>query len=497
MDERIKKALRFIFSKPPALPLIPGEENLEPIVNYREPTPDELALGFAEGKDEEQNRAIYQAKFIPQSDRNIHFYVVGASGSGKTKFLQTLIWQDIKNGNGFGIIDPHGDLVDDVKGYLYLLSGRSQEFLHNKVVLIDPTDPKYTVGFNPLERIQGMSSAELAAELVNVFKKIWHDAWGARMEDLLKNSLIALIENNLTLAELWLFLTDREVRRKVLEKVEHPICRQYFERFNSLREQTQNEWMESTLNKSNAFMSDERVRQMFAVEKSTFNLREIIDNKKILLVRLDKGRLKESADLLGSLLLAKIQMAAFTRTDIPQSKRVPFYLYIDEFQNFATDNFIEMLAEARKYELSLVLAHQNLAQLTQNLRASILTNCRIQTFFRISRDDSNILAKEALTPIYANPPGWEFYIQALQQLPDRACIIRKSGGGVVPIRTFDLDSPWKLNKTENEEEFAETIKNFNIGMSYLVEKEKVEKEYQKRQEELTKIDEPETFKEPK
>ena len=216
-----------------------------------------------------------------------------------------------------------------------------------------------------------------------------------------------------------------------------------------------------------------------------------------MLIRLPKGNLKESADLLGSLLLAKIQMAAFTRTDTPESKRVPFYLYIDEFQNFATDNFISTLAEARKYKLSLILAHQNLAQLTQNLRASILTNCRIQTFFRISRDDSNILAKEALTPIYANPPGWESYIQVLQELPDKACIVRKAGGGVIPIKTFWLDPPWKLCGEKDEQEFNDMIKSFDIGMSFLVKKEEVEKEYRKRQEELTKIDDPETFKEPR
>src|SRR3989344_5738554 len=336
MENEFRKLFRHLFTKPKAL-LIRKEEgdgDTEPIIRSHPQTPDELALGWAEGKDEETGKEVFQLKAVPQAHRDAHFYVVGATRSGKTKFLESLIEQDIKN----------------------------------------------AVAFNPLERIAGESSARVASELTEAFKKIWHDAWGARMEHLLKNTLIALVENDLTLAELHPFLTDSLVRRKVLEKVKHTGCREYFARFNSLRVNTQDEWMESTLNKVDAFLFDDSLRQMLSSAKSSFNLREIMDTGKILIVKLDKGRFKSNADLLGSLLLAKIQAAAFSRTDIPESKRRRFYLYIDEFQNFATEAFIGVLAEASKYKLSLILAHQNLAHLPAPLRAAILSNSGLQAY---------------------------------------------------------------------------------------------------------------------
>lgn len=496
MESEFRKYIRSLFTKPKAELILPSEPQ-ELLVRSRPPNPDELALGWAAGKDETDNREVNQLKGVSQEHRDTHFYIVGASGSGKTKFLESLAKQDIENGLGFGVLDPHGDLTEDVKGYLYILKKHAPELLQEYVVLIDPTDPKYTVAFNPLERAKQESAASVASELTEAFKKIWKDAWGARMEDLLKNSLIALIENNLTLAELPLFLTNAEVRRKILEKVNHGVSRQYFDRFNSLRRTTQDEWMESTLNKVNAFLFDDSIRQMLSSPKSSFNLREIMDEGKILLVKLDKGRLKGNADLLGSLMLAKIQAAAFSRTDTPELQRQKFYLYIDEFQNFATENFISMLGEARKYRLALLLAHQNLAQLPATLRASILSNCGLQAYFRISRDDSNILAKESLAAIYNDPPGWERYIQALQELPRRGCVIKnKIDGGVIAVRTLDLLPPHELAGTD-EEQFVKEVAVCEIGKNYLCERKKIEEEYKVRRDKLTRADESESFREKK
>ena len=434
---------------------------------------------------------------MPQAQREAHFYVVGATRTGKTKFLETLIRQDIENGAGFCVIDPHGDFTEDIKGYLYALKKHAADLLQEYVVLIDPTDKVNTVTFNPLERTAGESSARVASELTEAFKKIWHDAWGARMEHLLKNTLIALVENNLTLAELHLFLTDPQVRRKVLERVNHDVCREYFERFNSLRRNTQDEWMESTLNKVDAFLFDPDIKQMLSSPKSSFNLREIMDEGKILLVKLDKGRLKGNADLLGSLLLAKIQAAAFSRTDLLKSERRMFYLYIDEFQNFATESFITMLSEARKYHLALTLAHQQLAQLSAPLRAAILSNCRLQAYFQISRDDSNILAKESLVPIYNDPPGWEWYVQELQELGDRQCYIKnKNDGGVIAVRTLDREEPHK-EAGMGEREFATEVAGAGIGRKYLRERKTIEADYRERLKKLIEVEEPKSFREPK
>src|SRR3989344_5326210 len=496
MEGNFLKFLRLVFGKPKVLPIWASSENQEPLLRSRSPNPDELALGWAAGTDEAENREVHQLKGVSQEHRDTHFYVIGASGSGKTKFLESLAKQDIENGLGFGMLDPHGDLTEDVKGYLYVLKKHAAEQLQERVVLIDPTDPNYTVAFNPLERTRQESAASVASELTEAFKKIWKDAWGARMEDLLKNSLIALIENNLTLAELPLFLTNAEVRRKILEKVNHAVSRQYFDRFGSLRRTTQDEWMESTLNKVNAFLFDDSIRQMLSSPKSSFNLRDVMDEGKILLVKLDKGRLKGNADLLGSLMLAKIQAAAFSRTDTPELQRQKFYFYIDEFQNFATESFISMLGEARKYRLALTLAHQNLAQLPATLRASILSNCGLQAYFRISRDDSNILAKESLASIYQDPIGWEFYIRRLQELPRQCCVVKnKIDGGGLAVRTLDLLPPHELAETD-EDEFAGEIAECEIGKKYLRERKTIEAEYNARKKKLLEIKEPETFAEP-
>jgi hypothetical protein len=458
-----------------------------------------------------ENKQEWQLAKIRDEDRKIHFYIVGASGTGKSKFLEFLIRQDIAKGNGFGVIDPHGDLVEDVKGYLALTLPK--EVLEERVVLIDPTDEKYTIAFNPLEKLEGVSSAEIAAELVEAFKKIWIDAWGARMEDLLRNTLIALTEAELTLDNLPRFLIDDDFRENVLERVTHPIAKKYFQRFNALAPRTREEWMESTLNKVNAFLSDDRIREIFSYQKSSFNLREIMDNKKILLIKLDRGRLKENGDLLGSLLMTKIRMAAFSRSDIPREKRVPFYLYIDEFQNFATEEFIDTLSEARKYGLVLIMAHQNLSQLPRQLQDSVLTNCGIQCYFRVCRRDAEILAKEAfettgmevkavrLSPEYSDydwfsyPEEWEKYIQELENLPNRCFFAKhKIEGGVLPLRTVDVLPAYEEFGIEKED-FERLMDEIVFGKKYLLErKQKVEEKVKEKpvkeeKEKLTTLEE--------
>jgi len=481
------------------------EEEMEES-NPEPPAKDILDLGWywSERKQE------WQMAKIGDKDGKIHFYVVGASGTGKSKFLEFLIRQDIAKGNGFGVIDPHGDLVEDIKDYLALALPREE--LEERIVLIDPTDERYTVAFNPLEKIEGVSSAEIAAELVEAFKKIWIDSWGARMEDLLRNTLISLIEAELTLDNLPRFLIDDDFRENVLERVTHPIAKRYFQRFNALAPRVREEWMESTLNKVNAFLSDDRIREIFSYQKSSFNLREIMDNRKILLVKLDRGRLKENGDLLGSLLMTKIRMAAFSRSDTPKEKRIPFYLYIDEFQNFATEEFIDTLSEARKYGLVLILAHQNLSQLPKNLQDSILTNCGIQCYFRVCRRDAEILAKEAfettgmevkavkLTPEYSDydwftyPEEWERYIQELEQLPNRCFYAKhKIEGGVLPLRTAEVLPAYEEFGVEKEE-FERLMGEIVFGRKYLLERKakEVEKKVEVKpaeEEKLTTLEE--------
>lgn len=436
-------------------PLPVVQEPAEPRIRY-EYVPDTVDLGWFWS----QSNNEFQMAKIAQADRATHAYVIGASGSGKTKFLEFLIRQDIATGAGVGVIDPHGDLTEDLKGFLACRAACSGDTAEaaRRLVLIDPTDPLYTVTFNPLEPLPNCSVTEQVGELISAFRKIWASAWGVRMEDLLRNALIALGEAGLSLTDLSRFLTTRTFRTHVLESVSHPIAREYFTRFDSLTDKGQLTWIEPVMNKINALFSDERIRQIFAAPKSSFNVREIMDNGNILLIKLDKGKLKDSADLMGSLLLAKIQMAAFSRSDIPRAERVPFHLYIDEFQNFATESFAVVLSEARKYGLSLTMAHQTLAQIPAELRSIILGNTGLQVYFRINRSDAELLVKEAFeysgytvktehsgTPsFWSYKEEWEHHIKDLQTLPPRFCFAKhKIEGGIIPIQTVEIEPPWQ------------------------------------------------------
>ena len=450
---------------------------------YNEEIPGTLGLGWYWSENKEE---LQMAK-IAREDRATHFYVIGATGTGKTKFLEFLIQQDIEEGNGFGVIDPHGDLIEDIKGFVICHYDRDSEEISEKVILIEPTDPDFTVTFNPLEKLPNVSIAEQVNELVGAFKKIWSDSWGARMEDLMRNSLIALGEAEFTLLELPHFLTKRAFREMVLEKVSHPIVQDYFRRFDTLTDRAQVTWIEPVTNKINAFFSDERIRQIFASPKSSFNLREIMDEKKILLIKLEKGKLKGSADLLGSLLMAKIQITAFSRSDLPQNKRIPFYLYIDEFQNFASEGFSLVLSEARKYGLSLIMAHQTLSQISPDLRGLILGNTGIQVYFRVNRQDAQILAKEAfdysgyevksvssLRPIFwSYAEEWEHKIEELQNLPPRICYVKhKIEGGIIPLQTVEIEPAREVLGME-EDEYQEFLKDFRFGRKYLMLREEL------------------------
>jgi hypothetical protein len=413
------------------------------------------ALGWSWSKGKRE----WQLARIADEDRRQHLYVLGATGSGKTKFLEFLIRQDLVAGRGVGVIDPHGDLIEALKGALAAVARtRGTAFLREEVVLVDPADPLTSVSFNPIESHPGTDPGEQVAELIASFRKIWADSWGVRMEDLLRNSLLALSAARLSLVELPAFLTDATFRAVVLRQLTHPIARAYFDRFARLSDRAQLTWSEPVLNKINALLAHDRVRQLLAAPASTFDLRQVMDRGQVLLIKLDKGRLKDGADLLGSLLLAKLQLAAFSRSNLPVDRRRPFTLYVDEFQNFATASFGILLSEARKYGLSLVLAHQTLAQIPEELQSLILGNTGIQVAFRVNRRDAERLAKEAFTysgyavksatlqriNYWSLGEEWERYTAAVQNQPPRTAWVKhKIAGGLIPIQTADVPLPWE------------------------------------------------------
>jgi hypothetical protein len=445
--------------------------------------PDTLNLGWywSEGRQE------FQMMKIANKDRFIHLYCCGASGSGKTRFLEFLIQQDIENRSGFGVISPHADLISDIKGFLACYAEYvGDESLFERVVVIDPTDPVHTVIFNVLESPPGISATKQAGELITAFKRVWEDSWGPRMEDLLRNSLAALGESGLTLGDLPQFLTSQRFRSPVLEKVRNPIAKAYFERFDSLSNRDRLTRMEPVMNKVNAFLSDDRIRQMLSHSKSSFNLREIMGQGMVLLINTDKGQLgDEPSDLLNALFMAKIQMAAFSRSDVTESQRVPWMLYIDEFQNFVSDSFAVVLSEARKYRLALAMAHQSLEQVPRDIRSIILGNTGVQVYFRINRQDAEILAKEGFeysgyevktmsvaggTRYWTLGEEWEQHIEELQNLLPRFCYVKhKIEGGMVPIQTAEIVPPHEVLAME-EGEYQEYLDGLPIGRKFVVDR---------------------------
>jgi hypothetical protein len=385
---------------------------------------------------------------LPGSFRSTHMYVVGASGSGKSSLLKNLIIQDIQSGMGIAVIDPHGDLISDLIPFI----GKRM----NKTVMLDLSDTEHILAYNPLERRQGVSVAEQVAKLILAFKRIWSDSWGARMEDILRNTLALLIEQGYTLAEFEKVLVDADFRDMLIENSMNDQAIEYFRgRFNTWNSKERGMYIESSLNKVSAFMSDERIGLRLAQAKSSFNVKDIMNSSGILLVNLAKGRLAGNADLFGALLMADIEMSFLSRT---ASERLPFALYADEFQNIATESFDTILAEARKFGLCLTMAHQSLKQLDEKLISLILGNAQTQIYFRVNREDSERFAKESeniVKQLEEQDSGllqeparkfnlaelWEVAFHRIARLPARQAYIMVKGVLEHPEQIRTLDNP--------------------------------------------------------
>lgn len=338
--------------------------------------------------------------FLSNQDRLKHLYILGATGSGKTKLIEFFIRQDILAGRGFCLLDPHGDLSNNILQYLASLATDQDSFpflenLSNKLIMIEPFNQQAAVGFNPLE-VRRYSSFSQASELMGIFKKVWQDAhWGPRMEELLRNTFITLSENGLTLLETPRLLTDPSFREKMIQGLKHEAARDYWlTRYHVLSDKMQAVYREPVLNRMSVFIGDPGMRLILGQSKSTIDFREIMDRGKWLIINLSKGQLRENAYLLGSLLIAKLKLAAMTRAELPEKKRTPFYVFIDEFQSFLGEDFETILSEARKYGLGLTLAHQNLDQIDRKLQASILGNVGTQIIFRLSHHDASQISHE-------------------------------------------------------------------------------------------------------
>jgi hypothetical protein len=325
---------------------------------------------------------------MPRSDRGRHLYILGQTGVGKSGLLELLTISDIHSPHGFAVIDPHGD-------YALSILRRIPASRAKDVIYFNPADTDFPIAFNPMEVQDPKLRTHTAGELIGVLKRMF-ESWGPRLEYILRYCLLALLDYpNATMLDITRLLTDKKFRAEVLQYVEDPVVRNFWQiEFASWNDKFQAEAVAPVLNKVGAFTANPLVRNIIGQPKSSFNIRQIMDERKILIVNLSRGLVGEdNASLLGALLVTKIQLAAMSRADIPATERSPFYLYVDEFQNFATDSFATILSEARKYALNLTVANQYIAQMSQEVKDAVFGNVGSMIAFRMGADDARSMQR--------------------------------------------------------------------------------------------------------
>ncbi len=336
-------------------------------------------------------RGINHQFGLLRRDRSRHVYIIGQTGAGKSGLLELLALSDIFYNQGYCIIDPHGDFaIDNLR---FIPESRVKD-----VVYFNPADTAFPVAFNPLEVSDPAKKPNICSEVIGVLKRMFGDSWGPRLEHILRYTLLALLDRpETTLLDISRLLTDKDFRKETLEYCNDVTVLQFWKHeFGQWNEKQVNESIAPVLNKVGAFTANPIIRNIIGQPKSSFDIRKIMDEGKILVVNLSKGLIGEdNAAILGAFLVTKVQLAAMSRSDIPEIKdRRPFYLYVDEFQNFATDSFAVILSEARKYGLNLTVANQYVAQMTDSVRDAVFGNVGTTISFRVSADDAPILIKQ-------------------------------------------------------------------------------------------------------
>ncbi len=330
---------------------------------------------------------------IKSKDRSRHVYIIGKTGMGKSTLLENLAVQDIQNGEGMAFIDPHGKTADLLLEYV------PKERIKD-IVYFAPFDTDYPISFNVMEDV-GVDKRHLVANgLMSAFKKIWVDAWSARMEYILNNILLALLEYpDSTLIGVNRMLADKDYRKKVVANISDPSVKSFWvDEFEKYGERYMQEAGAAIQNKIGQFVANPLVRNIIGQPKSTFDIRKLMDERKIMIINLSKGRVGEAnANLLGSMLITKIYLGAMSRADVNETvlNGLPqFYLFVDEFQNFANESFADILSEARKYKLNLTVAHQYIEQMSEEVRAAVFGNVGTMVAFRVGAYDAEVLEKE-------------------------------------------------------------------------------------------------------
>ncbi len=364
-------------AEPPAkLPLITGD-----------PAHDENISAFGLTNF----RGINHQFGMLRRDRSRHVYIIGQTGAGKSGMLELFALSDVFYNQGYCIIDPHGDFA--INNLRFVPENRIQD-----VIYFNPADTAYPVAFNPLELSDPARKPNVCSEVIGVLKRMFGDSWGPRLEHILRYTLLALLDRpETTLLDISRLLTDKDFRKETLDYCRDVTVLQFWKHeFGQWNDKQVNESIAPVLNKVGAFTANPIIRNIIGQPKSSFDVRKIMDEGKILVVNLSKGLIGEdNAGILGAFLVTKVQLAAMSRSDIPDvADRRPFYLYVDEFQNFATDSFAVILSEARKYGLNLTVANQYISQMTDSVRDAVFGNVGTTISFRVSADDAPILAKQ-------------------------------------------------------------------------------------------------------
>jgi hypothetical protein len=324
-------------------------------------------------------------------DRSRHVYIIGQTGAGKSGMLELFALSDIYHNQGYAIIDPHGDFA--INNMRFIPKERIKD-----VVYFNPADTMYPVAFNPLEVTDPNRKPNISSEVIGVLKRMFGESWGPRLEYVLRYTILALLDRpGATMLDITRMLTNKDFRRDTLEYCKDVSVLQFWKmEFGQWSEKQVNEAIAPVLNKVGAFTANPIIRNIVGQPQSSFNVRQIMDDGKILIVNVPTGLIGEdNAAILGAFLVTKVQLAAMSRSDIAEiSDRRPFYLYVDEFQNFATDSFAVILSEARKYGLNLTVANQYISQMTESVRDAVFGNVGTMISFRVSADDAPILAKQ-------------------------------------------------------------------------------------------------------
>ncbi len=358
-------------------------------------------------------RNQYRKFGIKVDDRRRHMYLIGKTGMGKSTILENMIIDDIRSGKGVMVVDPHGDLAEKI--IEHIPSNRV-----NDVIYFNPADMEYPIAFNVVEQVEPHLRHLVASGLIGVFQKLWADSWGPRLEYILRNAILAVLDYpGSTLLAVTRMLSDKNFRKKVIEKVQDPVVKSFWvNEFAGYANNFASEAVSPIQNKVGQFLSSSLTRNIVGQVKSSIDLREVMDTGKILIMNLSKGRIGEdNSALLGAMMITKVQLSAMSRVDIEEKQRKDFYLYIDEFQNFTTDSFANILSEARKYRLNLIMAHQYIEQLGEKVKPAVFGNVGTIIVFRVGATDAEELVKE-FTPVFTeedlvNLPKYEFYTKLM------------------------------------------------------------------------------------